>query len=68
MHFERANIECHGIVGIVHYAWGKSLACVSTNKKAKALQGWGPLTHNLLDSKALKREKNNNPVKNTYNL
>jgi hypothetical protein len=55
MQFERANIECHDIVGIVHYAWGKSFAQVSTNKKATALRGWGPLTYNLLDS--TEREK-----------
>jgi hypothetical protein len=37
MHFERADIECHDIVGIIHYAWEKSFAHVSSNKKATAL-------------------------------
>jgi hypothetical protein len=71
MQFERANIEHQNIVGIIHYAREKSFACVSSNKKATALRGWGPLTYNLINSKELNREKNNNPVKNalsSYNV
>jgi hypothetical protein len=39
MQLERTNIECHTIVGLVHYAWEKSFAWVRNNKKATSAQG-----------------------------
>ena len=68
MQLERANIERHDIVGLVHYAWEKSFARVRNNKKATAVRGWGPLTYNLLDSEELRRKKNCKQLNSAYDL
>jgi hypothetical protein len=68
MQLERANIEYHDIVGLVHHAWEKSFAQVRNNKKATVAWGWGPLTYNFLDSEEIRRENNCNPVNSAFDL
>jgi len=46
MWLESVNIECHDIVGLVHYAWMKSFACEEANRKATAAQGWNLTVQN----------------------
>ena len=68
MQLEKASIERHDIVGVAHYAWQRSFARVTSNRKATASRGWSPLTYNLLDDAELRRDKSNNPVKHAYEL
>jgi hypothetical protein len=65
LQIDQVIIERHEIVGIMHYAWGQSFACIPTNKKETASHGWNPLTDNLLENKDLKREKSSNPFKHS---
>jgi hypothetical protein len=68
MQLEKASIERHDVVGVVHYAWQRSFARVTSNRKATASRGWAPLTYNLLDDTELRRDKSNNPIKHAYEL
>ncbi len=62
------KIERHDAVGLVHRAWMKSFAKVDSNQRAIAERGWNPLNYNLLDHEELHKIRDNNPVKNAYEL
>jgi hypothetical protein len=63
-----SKIERHDAVGLVHRAWLKSFVKVESNKRAISDRGWNPLNYNLLDHDELHRVRDNNPVKNAYEL
>jgi hypothetical protein len=68
MQLGSVNIECHDVVGIVHYAWKQSFSPIESNKKATAERGWNPLTYTLLDSPELNCEKKNDGIKHANDL